>query len=332
MTVNWGVIGCGDIARKRVAAAIQLDPRSQLLAACRRGGAKLRAFCDDFNVPRAYQSAGQLLADEEIDAVYIATPVKDHRPQTIAAAAAGKHVICEKPMALSAAECDEMIAACAGASVRLSVAYYRRFYPMVRRIGQLLSDGAIGTPLSVNIVCATPLAIPPGEDGYWRVVPEAGGGGALMDIGSHRINLLLELFGPVAEIKAMCGTLAADYEAENVATVLFRFESSLHATMTCLFGTPVDPDRFEVIGTRGRLLASPLNGSELVIDDQQGTRTEHCPPHENLHYPLIADFTAAIESARPPTVTGEEGRATTAVIDQIYAAALSPSPSGRGSG
>ena len=88
MTVRWGIIGCGDIARKRVAQAIQLDEGSQLLAACRRNEEKLRQFCDDFQVPRAYASDEQVLADDDIDAVYIATPVADHRPQTIAAARA----------------------------------------------------------------------------------------------------------------------------------------------------------------------------------------------------------------------------------------------------
>ena len=139
-----------------------------------------------------------------------------------------------------------------------------------------------------------------------------------MDIGSHRINLLLDIFGDVTGVRSMCGTVAAEYESENVAVALFRFASGMQASLTCLFGTPVDPDRFEVFGTAGQLLASPLNGDTLVIDTAQGHRTEHLPPHDNLHYPLVAEFTAAVMENRPPIVAGEEGRATTAVMDRVY--------------
>ena len=320
MTIRWGIIGCGDIARKRVAAAIQLDEQSQLLAACRRDKSKLQQFCRDFDVPKGYASAEALLADDEIDAVYLATPVNEHLPNTIAAATAGKHVLCEKPMAIDATQCEEMISVCAQHNVELGVAYYRRFYPMVLRMTQLLTAGEIGTPLSVNIVCATPMSMQPNEDGYWRVIQQVGGGGALMDIGSHRINLLLAMFGEISEVKSFNSTLAADYEAENVSSSLMQFASGTHASLTCLFNTPVDPDRFEIIGTAGRLLASPLNGSELLIDTSAGSRVEQLPPHANLHYPLIADFTASLLEKRRPLVTGEEGRATTDVMDRVYTA------------
>ena len=183
--IRWGLIGCGDVARKRVAQAIMDEPLNELVAACRRNQAKLQEFCDTFGIERAYTSVDALLADAEIDAVYIATPTCQHKPQTVAAAQAGEHVLVEKPMAMTVAQCDEMIGACWAARVKLGVDYYRRFYPMVHWIQELLKIGAIGKPLSVSAVTATQ----PGEEGYWRVIPDAGGGGALMDIGSHRINV-----------------------------------------------------------------------------------------------------------------------------------------------
>ena len=147
MAIRWGIIGCGDVARKRVAGAIQNDPNSELVAVCRRNEKKLREFADEFRVSTATTSAEELIALPEIDAVYIATPVNLHCPQTIAAAETGKHVLVEKPMAMSTAECDEMIAACSKADVRLGVAYYRPFYPVVYRIQQLIAAGEIGTVL-----------------------------------------------------------------------------------------------------------------------------------------------------------------------------------------
>ena len=116
-----------------------------------------------------------------------------------------------------------MVAACRRADVRLGVAYYRRFYPMAGRIEQLLHEGVIGTPLAIMAATSTPLAITPGEDGYFRALWSEGGGGALMDIGSHRLNLLLHLFGPVADVQSCSETLAADYETDDCTTTLFAF-------------------------------------------------------------------------------------------------------------
>ena len=121
MPVRWGLLGCGDIARKRVARALAEEPRSRLLAACRRDEAKLHAFCQAFAIERAYTRDAGLLADLDLDAVYIATPVRLHLPQTLAAARAGKHVLVEKPMALTVAECAALIEARRAARVAEAV-------------------------------------------------------------------------------------------------------------------------------------------------------------------------------------------------------------------
>ena len=173
--IRWGLIGCGDVCRKRVARAIQNAPHSRLAAACRRDPVQLAAFCREFEVERGYANADELIASPDIDAVYIATPVRHHLPQTIAAARAGKHVLVEKPMALTVAECHAMVAACREGSVKLGVAYYRRFYPLVHRIQELVAAGEIGTPLAVSAVTATRLFVQPGEPLSWRVVPRRSG-------------------------------------------------------------------------------------------------------------------------------------------------------------
>ncbi|MBL8792434.1 MAG: Gfo/Idh/MocA family oxidoreductase [Planctomycetia bacterium] len=321
MTTRWGILGCGDIVRKRVARAVQDDPDRRLLAVCRREVTKLEEFRHAFSVERGYARDVDLLADPEIDAVYIATPVRLHLPQTLAAAAAGKHVLVEKPMARTTAECDAMIAACRAHGVRLGVAYYRRFYPLVARLKELLAVGEIGRLLSVSAVTATPLDMAPGEEGYWRVLPEESGGGALMDIGSHRIDLMLDLCGDIADVQAYCDTLTGPHAAEDCASLLFRFRSGMHGTLQCFFGTPAAVDEFTLIGTKGRLSASPLNGSQLVVDLGATQRVETLPPPANLHGPLIADFTAALREGRPPRVTGEAGRAVNAVMERAYRAA-----------
>jgi predicted dehydrogenase len=321
--LRWGLIGCGDVARKRVARAIQDEPRSKLVAACRRDKTKLSQFCDEFEIEHAHTNSDELIGNSAVDAVYIATPVSQHLPQTVASARAGKHVLVEKPMAMSVGECNEMIDACHDAGVKLSVAYYRRFYPLVHRIQQLVQEGEIGKPMAVSAVTATSLAMKPGQDGYWRVIPEDGGGGSLMDIGSHRINVFLHLFGEIAHVKAICETVVADYDAEDSALLLMKFQNGLVGTLQCFFGSSVDPDEFVVVGTHGRLVARPLNGDELLVETSGGKRTERHPPADNLCGPLVSDFVSAILDNRQPTVTGEEGRAANDVMARAYVEAKS---------
>jgi predicted dehydrogenase len=318
MMIRWGILGCGDIARKRVAQALRYDPHSQLVAACRRHEGRLREFCRNFGVPRAYTRDQDLLSDPDVDAVYIATPVHWHLPQTVAAAAARKHVLVEKPMALSVAECDAMIEACGKHGVRLGVAYYRRFYPIILRMKELIAMGSIGRPLAVSAVTSTRFALRPGDDGYWRVLPHEGGGGALMDIGSHRIDLFLDVFGNMSEVKAECATVAADYAVEDCALLQMRFEQGMLGALQCFFGTTVGIDEFAVLGTEGRLFANPLNGSELVIRHGPQRIVETLPPAANLHSPLIGDFVAAIIENRPPRISGDEGRRTNDVMERAY--------------
>jgi len=316
--IRWGLLGAGDIAHKRVARAIIDAPHSALTAACRRDEAKLREFCRVFGVERAYFKDEDLISDPDIDAVYVATPVDLHLPQTVAAAAHGKHVLVEKPMARTSAECDLMIAACRTQGVKLGVAYYRRFYPIVLRLKEILAAGEIGRPMAIAACTATSLSIPPGAGSAWRVVPEQSGGGSLMDVGSHRINLFLDMFGEVAEVKAFCHTLAGDYQGEDCASLILRFQSGAHGSLQCFFSTLANADEFAIVGTKGRLLANPLNGSKLIVDLGTQERVEEHPPPANLHGPLVEDFVKAILEDRPPRVDGEEGRLTNEVMEWAY--------------
>jgi predicted dehydrogenase len=322
MPLRWGIIGCGDIARKRVARAILEDPGSQLEAACRRDEARLRDFCRQFDVPRGYADADELLRDPDIDAVYIATPVRLHLPQTQSAAAAGKHVLVEKPMARTVAECERMIVACRQAGVKLGVAYYRRFYPIVTRIRELIEEEALGRILAVAAVTST--SVNADAEDNWRMILEEGGGGALMDIGSHRLDLFLDLFGPIEEVQARCDSAhgsATVASAEDRATLFLQFASGVHGTLQCLFGTTANRDELTVTGTRGWLRAEPLNGDRLLIVRDNVLQEESLPPAANLHAPLIADFVEAVAAGREPRVSGEEGRRTNELLERAYRAA-----------
>lgn len=314
MTVRWGLIGAGDIANKRVAAAIQNDPLSELVAVCRRNERELKKFADQFGVPNFCTDAGDLIAQTDLDAIYIATPVDCHCGQTIQSARAGKHVLVEKPMALDPIECEQMISKCDRAEVQLGVAYYRRFYPVVRRIAEYITSGRLGKILSISCVTGNTNRFPPDD---WRVKTERGGGGPLMDIGSHRIDVFLQLLGEIESVKASV-VESSDFEAEQVATLLVRFQSGAHGVLQCYFGTVNTPDRLEVIGTEGRITVEDLNSGDLTVFTADGETSESLPPAANFHAPLIEDFSSAVVHQRQPLVTGRIGKRTNEIIELAY--------------
>ena len=149
--LRWGLIGCGDIARKRVAPALRDLSDCGLVAISRKRSELAELFAREFGARKWYSDWRDLIRDEEVESVYLATPVHLHKSQTIAAAEAGKQVLCEKPMAMNTAECDEMLAACRANNVKLGVSYYRHFYPVVARIKDLLAAGEIGYPILAQI-------------------------------------------------------------------------------------------------------------------------------------------------------------------------------------
>ncbi len=326
MSLRWAIIGCGDIANKRVAPAINREPRSELIAVVRRHEESCRDFARRHGASLAITSFAHAITLDEVDVFYVATPVYLHAPQTIAAAEAGKHVLVEKPMALNTGECCKMIEACRANGVKLGVAYYRRFYEIYNLTQELIQSGGLGDIRLARVLVSEPYQIQPHEDGYWRVDPAQGGGGPLQDIGSHRIDLLLDLFGPVSEVTAVTGTSTLNIPVEDHVHVVIRFASGVEAVLTCAWHIAARRDEWEILGTRGNLKAAPLNGNEVTIE--KNGRQEHrlVQVHENIHYPLIEDFTSAVLENREPRVTGEQGREVTRLIETAYESARQNRP------
>lgn len=317
-TLRWGLIGCGDIARKRIAPALRDLPNCELVAVCRANFAQAESFAHEFGARRWYQNWQDLVADVEVDAVYIATPVHLHAAQTIAAANAGKHVLTEKPMGLTVDECDRMIAACAASQVRLGVAYYRRFYPVIAWIKSLLDEGAIGNPVIAQINAFEWFAPEPSNPRSWLLNKGVSGGGPMFDFGCHRIEVLGNLFGPVRAVRAMTGDTVFERKVEDTATALLNFANGVQASLTVTHAAREPQDTLSIFGTDGSLHVEVLNAGVLVIKNGGGERTEAHPPHPNFHLPLIDDFARAVLEQREPVVDGQIGRETARVIEAIY--------------
>ncbi|HEX2521725.1 MAG TPA: Gfo/Idh/MocA family oxidoreductase [Terriglobia bacterium] len=315
--IRWGLVGCGDIAEKRVAPALQHAVGSKLLACSRKQPARLLEFQQRHGIPKGVPDPAEIFADPEIDAVYLATPVFLHCVHTIEAAEHGKHVLCEKPMAMDAAECQRMVDACRSHGVKLGIAYYRRFYPVVQKIQELLRTEALGKVILVRTTLVSPTSLEPAA---WRFVPDQGGGGLLMDMVSHRLDLLCMLFGQPLSVSALTATRELSIPVEDTGSLLIQFSSGVHAAVFASHCIHAEMDDFEIYGTRGSLRVSPLNGSELKLFGA-ADETFHLPKADNVHLPLIEDFNQAIRGNHEPRISGVEGMKTSVLLDAAYLAA-----------
>ncbi len=316
--LNWGLIGAGDIVRKRIAPALNELENCKLIAVSRGRAELAEAFASEFGVEKWYADWREMLADDSVDAVYIASPVYLHAEHTIAAAEAGKHVLCEKPMAMNVKECDEMIAACKSNNVKLGIAYYRRFYPVVERIRQALSSGEIGRPVFAQINTFEYFNPGPDHPRRWFVEKAKSGGGPMMDFGCHRLEILTDLFGKVTGTTSMIANVEFDREVEDTAAVLLQFESGPCASLVVTHASFEPQDTLDIFGTAGSIHITSLNRGEIKIKDAAGDRTESHPPNANFHVPLIGEFANAVLSNREPRVGGETGRIVASIEDEIY--------------
>ena len=319
-TLRWGILGCGNVAEHKGGPPLYTVEDSELIAVMRRDRAKAEAFAEKHGAKRVYNDVHQLLADDEINAVYIATPPHLHCEQTIRAAHAGKHILCEKPMAMTVQECQLMVDACHDAGVTLMLAYYRNFYPNVVKMKALMDEGAIGDVVLARINC-TGYYNPNRHDlKNWRINPEISGGGVLMDIGSHRISLLEYLMGDIASAQGFAETVHLDAAVDDSAVFTLRFGNGVHAVANINWNIGIGIDDVEVYGTAGCLRCSPLNSGNLTLETKSAGRVEiHQPPLPHTHTGLVEDFVNHLKTGEPIRCSGKSGLKTNAIIAQIYA-------------
>ena len=293
--LNWLVVGIGDIATRRVIPAIQAEPRSNLYGVVSRDLAKGARYSD-----RVWTDLAEALRDPAIDAVYVATPVFLHAPQSIAALRAGKHVLCEKPVAMNYGEAAGMVSVAKETGRTLGIAYYRRMYPKLQRAQELLEQGKIGRPVLAEINCHDWFQT---EGGHrdWLADPKTSGGGPLYDIASHRIDVLNFLFGKPARVSGHLSNLVRGLAVEDCATVMIDYESGVRGIVDVRWHSRTPRDEFRIIGVDGEMILTPLSGPKLSYPGA----AEDLPAHANLHYPCVENFVAAVLDGAHLYASGE---------------------------
>ncbi len=343
MTIRWGVIGAGGIARRRtIPEGIVPAANAQLVATfdlAEKINAEVAAeFGSD-----ACDSEAQLIGRDDVDAVYIATPANTHEQQVRACAAAGKHVLCEKPLGMTVAGVEQIIAGCADAGVKLGTAFMMRCHAQHQAALKMVSEGRIGKPTyaRAQLSCWYPPMA-----GAWRQDPQLGGGGSLIDMGGHCIDLLEMFFGKITKVSCFTNRTVHDYASEDSAVAMLMFDNGAIGTVDTMFCLPDASSRnvLELYGSKGSILATQTVGqgeigemTAYLEDDDAGYDAQQArddgegapgtpglriaPEPVNMYRGEIEEFSQAIIDDREPAISAELGLRSQQILAACYESA-----------
>jgi len=340
-TIGFAILGSGMVANyHRLAITANAEQGARLVAVGHYNPVRFAEISARFGVPCVSQQ--ELLADPAVDVVCICTPSGQHAAQAIAAARAGKHVLVEKPMALSLTDADAMIAACDQASTKLGVALQRRAEPLFRRVYEAIQAGDLGD-LTLGVV-TLPYYRPQAyyDQAEWRGTWTLDGGGVLMNQGIHLVDLLVWYMGDPITVQAHAGTLYQSIEVEDTLAATLCFPSGAMATIAATTtASPGFPHRLEIYGTGGGIQIEGETVRHWVLADPATAtveRPETGPPATAGagadprgiapagHIAILRDLIHALREDRAPQIDGTEGRRSLAAVLAVYRAAGLSSP------
>ncbi len=337
---GFAIVGCGAIARTHVRAIGEI-PTARVTALVSRRLSSAEALRDEFQLhAECFDDLPAALARPGVDAVIIGTPSGAHREPALAAAAAGKHVLVEKPLEITTERCDDVIAACDRAGVQLGVIFPSRFSDANRTLKQAVEARRFGRITLAETTCKWWRPQEYYDRGDWRGTVRLDGGGALMNQAIHNVDLLLWLMGEPIDLAAFTATLAHErIEVEDTAVAVMRFASGALGVIEAATSIhPGYPKTIAVHGDRGSVVveqdaivrwdfAEPAPGDEAIRatlgrspEAAGGARDPAAISHLG-HRRQFEDFIQAVRANRPPEIDGREGRKSVAVIQAIYAAA-----------
>jgi len=324
--LRWGIIGAGEIAQRNVVPALRLARDTELTAVMSRRIDGAQAFAAKNEIAAAYDSLQTLLDDPRVDAVYIATPNHLHAEQAIAAARAGKHVLCDKPMALEVADCERMIEACERHGVRLGVVFQNRYHPAHIEARRQAQAGVLG---EIQYACAQ-LCVgrPRGHWKGWRLDPAAAGSGAIVGQAVHPVDLLrFVMDSEVTEVQCMTDQRLPDRPVDDMSYALLRFANGAHATV--IAGTVVPRSANDVVlyGSSARIaccgtLGTPPAGARQLLSvegDAAELRQDHSASTSPQRFAaMFEDFHACITTGRDASISGRNGLQMVKIANALF--------------
>lgn len=315
MALKWGVLGAGSVAHRRTMPAINLAADAELHSLFSRDEEKAKRLATEHGAKCYHTDVDELIQDDQLDVLYVSSPVYLHREHVIKGAEAGKHILCEKPMAMSVKECRDMIDACAVNGVQMQLCFLFRFHSCFQSIRNWIEAGRFGRILELRMPFLKSFDI----SGTWRSRAAEGGGGALMDLGAHAVDLMRFLAGDVSKVTGMFSTHMNDYAVDETATVLMQLANGAHAYVDVSFAVKGTDIVLEAYGSEGWVSVYSDGGWKLRIHSGDQVSDESSG-FENLYQLQIEHFHRCITQGETPIVTGEDGLHNIAVLAAAYRA------------
>jgi 1,5-anhydro-D-fructose reductase (1,5-anhydro-D-mannitol-forming) len=315
-SIRWGIVGLGRIADAEIAPAITASRHGVLRGVVSRDQGRASAFAARHAAARALVSYPDLLADPELDAVYIATPNALHVDQVVTAAEAGKHILCDKPLALSGTDARRAVAACERAGVRLGITFQTRFHDNFGRIREVIQDGSLGEIRVVQVEMSSGRTLLKG----WRTDPALAGLGVINNIGVHAFDLIRFLLGAEAtEVTALTGH-EQGLLPETLALVLLRFATGALASVNVNQSVAYPRADLTVYGTRGRVTGRSCTrmnmAGHLEILTPDGETTLPTASYR-AYQGVVTAFEEAVLAGRQPSPSGQDGLRSVELTDAI---------------
>lgn len=318
-TNGWGLIGTGRIAQDRMLPGINSFEGNKLIGVVSRDQARADDFAKRFGAQHAYTNYDDLLRNPEVTVVAIHTPNVLHAEQAIAAARAGKHVFCDKPMATSVADAERIVRECEKAGVKLGVNFHNRFMPCFIETKRIVDSGEIGTVMMVQLEASAG----PAADSVaasWRVDPAMAGLGASMSVGVHVYDILRYILSSeVVYVSAIFDTTPGVMERTSLAT--FKFANGAMAQVNVNQTTPNPHNDFVIYGSKGRITGKALTrsraGGELQVITNDGAARSTAFPAINAHTACVAGFSKALLDGSAPSTSGIDGLRSVQLTDAM---------------
>ena len=317
MAIRWGIIGCGNVTEVKSGPGFQKARGSALVAVMRRDAALAEDYARRHGVPRWYSDAEALIGDPEVDAVYIATPPGSHMEYALKVCAAGKPAYVEKPMARNYVECRRMVDAFAEKKLPLFVAYYRRGLDRFIKVKQLLEQGRVGTLTEVRYRMARPGHRNLKAPLPWRFSAEQSGGGLFLDVGSHTLDVLDFILGPLSRVTGSAANLASECEVEDRVAMAFATPSGALGTASWNFASALSEDLIEIVGTDGWISLSTFGDEPVKLETGAGIETFALPNPPHIQQPLIQSIVDELSGQGKCPSTGESASRTSRVMDVV---------------
>ena len=318
--IRWGMIGCGDVTERKSGPAYRQSEGSELAGVFTRRREQAVDYARRHGIARVFDTAEALIADPQIDAIYIATPPSSHAHYALLTAAAGKPCCVEKPMALSPAEAVAMNAAFAAASKPLFVAYYRRCLPRFETVRHWLDEGRIGQIRHVHWALTRPVdPLNIQQNRPWRVNATEAPGGYFDDLAGHGLDLFDHWLGPILSVSGRTANLAGQYDVPDSVSACWQHESGATGTAFWNFAGFDRTDRVEIIGDRGRITTAIFEDAPITVETADGTQSQDIPHPDPIQLPHVAAMICHLSGGISHPSTGNSALRTARVCDAILA-------------